>query len=157
LKGCTHERRVSPGLESGITRLFAGNIKPRENFRGLLDSRRSGFGGRALAALEFGDGLAVVDDRRRPAGEVFDRGRDVDSEVVVDGGEKVARAAVAFDDVFAFGVGRADDLAGLYAAAGPEVGEGAGPVVAAGLDGSRGSARGAGRRLSLIHQRGRPP
>jgi hypothetical protein len=57
----------------------------------------------------------------------------IDAEVVVNRGEEVAGVAGALDHVFAAFVAGADDAAGLDAATGPDVGEGARPVIAARL------------------------
>src|SRR5690606_30368738 len=103
------------------------------------------------SADQFGDRAPVVDDRRGAAVEGVDEdlGR-VDAQVLVDRREEVARRADALDRVFSLFVGRTDDAAGLDAAAGPDVGEGPRPVVAAGLFGARRCAGVAGAGAGLV-------
>ena len=77
--------------------------------------------------------------------EVIDRDlRRLDPEVMVDRGEEIAGTAGALDHILATLVTRTDDAAGLDAAAGSDVGKSAGPVIAAGLEGSGRGARIAG-------------
>ena len=41
---------------------------------------------------QFVDGFAAAENRRRPAGEVDERGMRFDAEVTVDGGEQILRS-----------------------------------------------------------------
>src|SRR4051812_4438167 len=100
--------------------------------------------------------LAITHQRRGAAVEVVDGDFEgVNAEVLVDGGEEVAGAAGALNDVFAAFVAGADDAAGLDAAAGPDIRKGAGPVVAAGLDGAGGGAGVAGTGAAVEADLGR--
>ena len=53
--------------------------------------------------------------------------------MMIDRRKEITGAAGAFDDIFAALIRRADDASGLDAAPGPNIGEGARPMVASGL------------------------
>jgi hypothetical protein len=64
----------------------------------------------------------MIDDWGWAAVEVFDQGFcGVDTEVVIDGCQEVARAADPLKRVFAAFVGRADDSAGFDSSTSPDV------------------------------------
>jgi len=100
---------------------------------------------------QLGNRFAVVDDGRGAAIEVLDqRVRGIDAQVMVDRGQEIARAAATVDGVFASFVRRADESTGLDAATGPQVREGAWPMVSSRLLGAGGGTRVANARARLI-------
>ena len=68
----------------------------------------------------------------RPTGSTTSRHGRVDAEVAIERGDHVLEVDRAIGGAFAQPVGRADDLAGLHAAAGQECAADLRPVVAAG-------------------------
>src|SRR5690606_37221700 len=98
--------------------------------------------GAASGAGQLGDRFAMVDDRCRAAIEIFDENlRCIDPEVLINRRQKISRAAVPLDHVLATFICGTDEAPGLDSAAGPNIRERAGPVVAAGLFGPGRSAR----------------
>src|SRR5690606_28762548 len=100
----------------------------------------------------------MIDDRRRPTIEVLDhRARRIDSQVMVDRGQEVARATDPFDDVLAALIGRSDEPSRFNSATGPDIRERSWPVVATWL---HRTGRRAGITLagagSVIHLRRTP-
>ncbi len=90
---------------------------------------------------QLGDGFAVVDDGSGPTIEIFDGDLVVfDAEVLINRCQKIAGTVPMGDGILAEFIGGTDELAALYAAAGPDVGEGARPVIASGLLGAGGRA-----------------
>ena len=96
---------------------------------------------RATLGDQLGDGFAMVDDGSGPTIKIFDGDLVVfDAEVLINRGQKIPGTVPMGDGVLAKLVGGADELAALNTAAGPDVGEGARPVIASGLLGAGGRA-----------------
>ncbi len=122
-------------------------------------SRITNFSG--ALSHEFGNRLAVVDDRRGAAVEIVDQrvGR-IDAKMVIDRREEIARPAAPFDGVFAALVGCADEASCFNATAGPTDSRTPAAMVAAGLNGAgrgAGVARAGARRVTIFGVRPNSP
>src|SRR5262249_55912377 len=79
---------------------------------------------------DFGNRLAFLKDRHRPAAVILEGELGVDAHELVDGGQDVVGLDGPLHRVFALGIGGADHLAALEATAGHEHGHGITPVIA---------------------------
>ena len=93
----------------------------------------------ANGSEDFLDGFALIDEGNGTAGKILEGGFGVDAHYFVDGREHIVGFERARDGMLSLGVGGADDLAGLQAAAGEDDAHGLAPVIAAG-DGDAGLA-----------------
>jgi hypothetical protein len=105
----------------------------RREMRGVHRMRGVLAGSSSSAWQDFFDRFSVGQDRHWSPEMIGDGFGPVDSEMAIDGGPEIFGLERAFDGIFTFGIGCADDLAGAHPAAGDEHGHGSGPVVAAGL------------------------
>src|SRR5262245_38910258 len=100
---------------------------------------------------QFRYGAALIDDGGRPAVEILDCDVSViNAEVVIDSGQEITGATDLIDGILPSFVGSSDKAAGLDAAAGPDVGKRARPMVSAGLQTASRGAGIAGTGAGLI-------